>query len=148
LAPASVREKPETAFVVQRSRDATKNLRTHFKRIIKRAGVVPWEKPCQNLRSSRETELAGTFPLHVVCAWIGNSEAVARQHYLQVTDEHFAAALDPERCKALQKALQNLPDFAERSGTCALRYRHFHGAKRGNRAGFPRKEVSRNTPHF
>ena len=36
----------------------------------------PWAKPFQNLRSTRETELAETYPIHVVCAWIGNSEAV------------------------------------------------------------------------
>jgi hypothetical protein len=29
----------------------------------------------------------------VVCAWIGNSEAVAQEHHLQVTDSHFAAAI-------------------------------------------------------
>ena len=29
----------------------------------------------------------------MVCAWIGNSQPVAAQHYLQVTDEHFAKAL-------------------------------------------------------
>jgi len=34
----------------------------------------------QNLRSTRETELMETYPAHVVCAWIGNSEAVARKH--------------------------------------------------------------------
>ena len=36
--------------------------------------------------------LAEQFPSHVVCAWLGNSEVVAREHYLQVTDEHFKAA--------------------------------------------------------
>jgi hypothetical protein len=30
-----------------------------------------------------------TWPDHVVCAWIGNSKAVAMEHYNQVTDEHF-----------------------------------------------------------
>ena len=49
----------------------------------------PWPKLFQNLRSARETELTERFPLHVVTAWIGNSELVARRHYLQVTDEHF-----------------------------------------------------------
>jgi len=29
---------------------------------------------------------------HVVCAWIGSSEAVAKDHYLQVTDAHFERA--------------------------------------------------------
>ena len=30
--------------------------------------------------------------MHVVCAWIGNSQNVAAKHYLQVTDEHYASA--------------------------------------------------------
>ncbi|GAH47404.1 unnamed protein product [marine sediment metagenome] len=47
----------------------------------------------QNLRSTRETELAENFSLHVVCAWIGNSRLVAMKHYLQVTDGHFAKAV-------------------------------------------------------
>lgn len=33
------------------------------------------------------------YPAHVVCGWIGNSEAVARKHYLQVTDAHFEKAV-------------------------------------------------------
>ena len=32
--------------------------------------------------------------MHVVCAWIGNSAAIAQEHYLQVTDEHFAQAIE------------------------------------------------------
>lgn len=62
-----------------------------------------WPKPWHNLRSTRETELAETFPIQVVCDWIGNSQAVAREHYLQVTEEHFDRATD---CSSLQKALQ------------------------------------------
>jgi hypothetical protein len=46
------------------------------------------------MRSSRETELAESFPMHVVCAWIGNSEPIAARHYLQVTDDHFALAIE------------------------------------------------------
>ena len=34
--------------------------------------------------------------MHVVCSWIGNSEAVAAKHYLQVTDKHFARAATTE----------------------------------------------------
>lgn len=84
---------PEGAeFVIERYRDETQNLRTQLQRIIARAGVVPWPKLWQNLRSTRETELAEKFPIQAVTAWIGNSEAVARKHYLQVTDEHFARA--------------------------------------------------------
>ena len=70
------------------------NLRTQFTKIIRRAGLEPWPKLWQNLRSSRETELVETFPLHVVVKWLGNSEAVAKRHYLQITDEHFRQAVD------------------------------------------------------
>lgn len=68
------------------------NLRTRFTKIIKRAGLTPWPRLWQNLRSSRETELSHLYPLHVVTAWLGNSEAVATKHYLQVTDADFDRA--------------------------------------------------------
>ena len=57
-----------------------------------RAGVASWPKPFQNLRASRETELARAFPLHVVTEWLGNTPQIALKHYLQVTDEDFARA--------------------------------------------------------
>lgn len=78
--------------VITRYREPNSNLRTQLERIIRKAGLKPWPKPFQNLRSTRETELAERYPMHVVCAWIGNSQAVAAKHYLQVTDDHFAAA--------------------------------------------------------
>ena len=58
-------------------------------RIISWPGLKPWPKLFQNLRSTRETELAEQFPIHVVCEWIGNSQAVAAKHYLQMTDDHL-----------------------------------------------------------
>jgi hypothetical protein len=81
-----------STFVITRYRDSSQNLRTTFLKIIKRAGLNPWPKPFQNLRSTRETELAEKYPLHVVTAWIGNSQLVASKHHLQVTDEHFTRA--------------------------------------------------------
>ncbi len=71
------------------------NLRTTFEKIVKRAGLTPWPRLFHNLRSSRQTELAERFPSHVVCDWLGNSEDIARKHYFQTTDDHFARALDP-----------------------------------------------------
>ena len=68
------------------------NPHTHMVRIVKRAGLEPWPKLFQNLRSTRQTELARVHPSHVVCAWMGNSRDVAAEHYLQVTDEDFARA--------------------------------------------------------
>ena len=79
-------------YVITRYRSATQNLRTTFQKIIGRAGLQPWPKLFQNLRSTRETELCNEFPIHVVTSWIGNSQLVAAKHYLQVTDDHFRAA--------------------------------------------------------
>ena len=83
---------PESIFVIQKSRDSRVNWRTQMERIIIRAGLNPWDRLFQNMRSSRETELAQQFPLHVVTAWIGNSTLIAARHYLQVTDDDFRSA--------------------------------------------------------
>jgi len=83
------------------------NLRTQFERIIAKAGLKPWPKLFQNLRSTRETELAERWPEHVVCAWIGNSKAVAREHYLQVTEEHFEQAAEVSDADTQDEAAQN-----------------------------------------
>lgn len=107
----AVREEaePGTEFIITRYRDSNINLRTQLCRIIDKAGLTPWPKLFQNLRSTRETELAESRPLHVVCEWIGNSQRVAAQHYLQVTDEHFEQAIaqpDPQPSAGLEKAQQ------------------------------------------
>ena len=84
---------PGTEAVITRYRQPNQNLGTQLQRIIRKAGLKPWPKLFQNLRSTRETELAEHFPMHVVCEWIGNSQPVAARHYLQVTDEHFRRAV-------------------------------------------------------
>jgi len=88
---ATPAEKEAASFVLQRYRNQA-NLRTRFFKIIKRAGLKPWPKVFQNLRSTRQTELSEIFPTHVVCAWLGNKAAVAAEHYLQVTTDHFERA--------------------------------------------------------
>ncbi len=92
LEEAFEQAEPGSEFVINRYRDADKNLRTQLHRIIRRAGLKPWPKVFQNLRSTRETELAEQHPLQAVCQWIGNSQVVAQKHYLQVTSEHFERA--------------------------------------------------------
>lgn len=67
-------------FVVPKCKNATQNFRTTFIKILKRAGLKPWPKLFQNLRSTRQTELCEKFPSHVVSSWIGNSESVAKRH--------------------------------------------------------------------
>ena len=98
---------PGTEFVITRYRAQSTNLRTQLHRIIVRAGLEPWPKTFQNLRSTRETELAEHYPMHVVCAWIGNSQPVAAQHYLQLTDSHFERAVQDSELLSETKAAQN-----------------------------------------
>lgn len=99
--------KPGTVYcITPRGKGAAVNLRTHLGRIIDRAGVERWPKLWQNLRSTRQTELAGEFPDHVACAWIGNSKAVAMRHYLQVTEADYAKAAGPG--EAVQNPVQHV----------------------------------------
>src|SRR5262249_43657490 len=83
-------------YVISRYRDPAANLRTQFVRYITAAGLKPWGKPWQNLRASRATELADLFPSHVCAAWLGHTEAVADEFYRQVTDDHFAKAVQAQ----------------------------------------------------
>ena len=81
-----------TESVITRYRGGKVNLRTQLAKIIRRAGLTPWPKLFQNMRSTRETELTEHFPMHVVCKWIGNSQPVAAKHYLQLTDDCSTSA--------------------------------------------------------
>jgi integrase len=78
-------------YCIERYRDRTANLRTHFQRIIEKAGVKIWPRLWQNLRSTRQTELTREHPAHVVACWMGNSPKIANEHYLQVTEEDYAS---------------------------------------------------------
>lgn len=97
--------------VITRYRKANCNLRTQLLRILRRAGVSPWPRLFQNMRSSRETELAETYPLHVVTAWLGNSKAIAARHYLQLRDSDFERAI-----QAPTSAAQNPAQSAHAKG--------------------------------
>jgi integrase len=79
-----------TEHVILRNRG--ENLRTQFGRIILQAGLKMWTKLWHAMRASRQTESSASFPLHVVCSWIGNSPEVAQEHYLTVTEQDFDRA--------------------------------------------------------
>ncbi len=93
LIEASEQAQEGAAYCIERYRSQGVNLRTGLERIIKKAGQEPWQRLWQNLRASRETELANEYPIQVVTDWIGNSPEVAQRHYLQTTDEHYAQAV-------------------------------------------------------
>jgi hypothetical protein len=105
-------------YVFPMRRDTSANLRTRLMKIIRRAGLTPWPKLFHNLRASRETELAAIYPIHVVCAWIGNTERIAAKHYLQVTEDYFARASGKSGAKGgAQKAQNPAQQVAASSGT-------------------------------
>jgi integrase len=111
LEEAFERAEPGELYVITRWRDTAINLRTNLLRIIRRAGLVPWPRLFQNLRATRETELAERFPLRVVTDWLGNTPNVAHDHYLSTTEEHFRRAVAEGGAQsgapAAQKAAQH-----------------------------------------
>jgi integrase len=113
---------PEGAtHVISRYRGTNTNLRTHLNRIIRRAGLQPWPKLFQNLRSTRQTELVQQgWEDHVVCAFIGNTRSVANRHYLQVTESHFERATQGPSSGVVQKATQSV----HAKGVCGGQQRH------------------------
>lgn len=86
------REMSSGEMVISRDYKDSNTIHNHFLAIIKKAGVLPWTRLFNNLRASCETELAGKYPLQVVCAWIGNSPILAYKHYLMVRDADFVRA--------------------------------------------------------
>ncbi len=67
-------------------------LRKPLKAAIKKAQATPWPKLWNALRATRTTELRERFPSHVVDAWLGHDDNIARKHYAQTLDDHFRRA--------------------------------------------------------
>jgi integrase len=85
------------------------NVATEFSRIVQRSGIEKWPRLIQNLRSSCQNDLESSgVRISVTANWIGNSETVARKHYLGVTDEDFDNALAAQPfSKIVQNPVQN-----------------------------------------
>ena len=69
-----------------------KSMGSWIKKLADRAGVVLWEKPFQNMRSSCATDLNDNFPSKTCAEWLGHTEQIADKHYRMVTEEHFQRA--------------------------------------------------------
>ncbi|MEM6553961.1 MAG: tyrosine-type recombinase/integrase [Planctomycetota bacterium] len=95
---------PGAEFVISERRRKHSNLAEPLKRLVAKAGIELYPKPFHNLRASCQTDLAHDWPGYLVASWLGNSEAVAQEHYLQVLDIDFERA-----AKAVQKAVQYPP---------------------------------------
>jgi integrase len=85
------------------------NLRTTLQKVVRRAGLDPWPRLWHSMRASCETDLARKFPLAIVAKWLGNTQAVAMRHYVDVTDADFERATtgaETSGAKAAQNAAQ------------------------------------------
>jgi hypothetical protein len=90
----------EIMVAPQLGRVRSGNLRTAMRRTIKRAGLVPWERTFQNLRSSFVIDLHVRIPAHVASRWAGHTDKTVLAHYLDVLDEHFDRGERPGgRCR-------------------------------------------------
>ena len=74
-----------------------KSLSSWIKKVANRAGVELWEKPFQNCRSSRDTELRKIFPEYLVNRWIGHTQQVAEAYYTQILPSDFINAHNAEK---------------------------------------------------
>jgi integrase len=85
-------------FVLKAAVSPKTNLRTGLIKILKRAGIKPWPKLYQNLRSSRVTELRNRgFRENIVAQWLGHSVKIADEHYDQLTDDQFRRAVGADQ---------------------------------------------------
>lgn len=87
------KESPEDeSYIIWQNR--RKGFDSGFRKILFSAGLEPWPKLFQNMRSSRENDLieAG-YPAHIVGQWQGHTRKVQEQHYLQMSDVYFNRVL-------------------------------------------------------
>ena len=64
--------------------------------IVRAAGLTPWPKLYQAMRSSCENdwkEAGVAEPTY--CTWLGHSPTVSRKHYVAPTESEFAAIVEP-----------------------------------------------------
>jgi integrase len=85
-------------------------LHTRLNRIIERAGLEPWSRLWHSMRASCQTDLAGRFPLPVVCKWLGNTQPIALRHYIDVTDADFERAVS-HQAEAVQNQVQQVHEM-------------------------------------
>ncbi len=79
---------PAEAPIVTRFSASNSNLDKPFRQIVEAAGLVPWPKLFQNLRSSCETQwLRDRVRPELAASWIGHSVTIQRKHYVQI-DQH------------------------------------------------------------
>ena len=83
---------PADAPVITRFSRSNNNLDKPFKKIVEDAGLIPWPKLFQNLRSSCETQwLKEGARADLVANWIGHSVKVQNKNYVQHTEDDIVS---------------------------------------------------------
>jgi len=88
---------PGAIYCVDRYKDGKEvNLRTMFDRYLERAKIPVWDKPFQNCRSTRESELfkLTNGNIKAVTSWMGNSPEIALKHYAQLQEADLRQAAE------------------------------------------------------
>ncbi len=75
-------------------------------KFIKRAGLSPWPKVFQNLRSSLSIDLVQHERIPTVAEWTGHSVETVQKFYLMITKEHRELAKSREQ-RRKEKSQQN-----------------------------------------
>ena len=86
-------EEGGSPYIIDRWRGTSLNMRTHFERIIFRAGLPTWNRLFQNLRESRANEILREYGATAENAWLGHSQRTAADHYFQVMETEFQRAI-------------------------------------------------------
>ena len=89
-------------------------------------GHSKWPDLMVNLRKTRQIELTDIHPQHVVCDWLGNSEDVAKKHYLKVTDDHMAAGCLVSACQKAGLSVTAMPSHAVSAKSQTLENKAYH----------------------
>ena len=80
--------------VISSYRDTTANLRKAYRRILDDAGVVQYEKPFMNNRSTRRNEMDQSgVRCAALDAWFGHDDTTAQKYYEQVTEHDYRSAI-------------------------------------------------------
>lgn len=86
--PKGKRSVPSDQPMLTRYSRSNSNLDKPFCKIVLKAGLLPWPKLFQNLRSSCETQwIKEGARADLLANWIGHSVKIQRQNYLQHTEE-------------------------------------------------------------
>jgi len=102
-APLYLRGQKERVYISRQG-----NIGTMFRKIILRAGIVPWTKLIHNLRASFETDLLNgkydtpthRIGIHTIAEWLGHSVKVMLEHYGRIQESDFdCIAIARERVK-------------------------------------------------